>query len=394
MISWRYHVRPPVLRRSTLRAAEVNRFGTCLHSWSTRTPQPTAMPRSAIRLQCVEMTAALAMLALLSAIYTSALGAEDEAFHYNDLLGQGINLGAALEAPREGAWGVTLKSQYFRAIKSAGFSSVRIPIRWSAHAGGRPPYAIDPMFFSRVDWVINQALSRDLTTIINVHHYEEMYKNPIEHLPRLVGIWNQIAQRYRGYPDRLYFELLNEPFDELTDERWQTVFPELLRAVRETNPTRVVIVGPGYWNGFGHLDQLHLPEEDRRLIATFHYYSPFQFTHQGAGWVSGSDAWKGTIWTGSAQEREALAQDFDKAAAWATKNRRPLYVGEFGSYQEADMESRVQWTQAVVNEARKHKFSWAYWEFCSNFGVYDPVTSAWRKPLLQSLMSGANDSKD
>jgi endoglucanase len=71
-----------------------------------------------------------------------------------------------------------------------------------------------------------------------------------------------------------------------------------------------------------------------------------------------------------------LAQTFDKAAAWARKNRRPLYVGEFGSYQVADMKSRVQGTQAVVGEARKHKFSWAYWEFCSSFGVYDPIALA------------------
>jgi aryl-phospho-beta-D-glucosidase BglC (GH1 family) len=121
-----------------------------------------------------------------------------------------------------------------------------------------------------------------------------MYKDPDEHLPRLVSLWKQIARHYRGYPNRLYFELLNEPCDQLTDGRWQAVFPKLLRAVRETNPTRMVIVGPAYWNGFSHLEQLRLPEEDRRLIATFHYYSPFHFTHQGVSWVSGSDAWKGT----------------------------------------------------------------------------------------------------
>jgi endoglucanase len=68
------------------------------------------------------------------------------------------------------------------------------------------------------------------------------------------------------------------------------------------------------------------------------------------------------------------------------KEPRPLYVGEFGSYQGADMEYRVQWTQAVVGEARKHGFSWACWELCSSFGVCDPIALAWREPLLQSLM--------
>jgi endoglucanase len=329
----------------------------------------------------------------LRASATPAFGAEDEAQHHNELLGRGINLGNALEAPREGAWGVTLKAQYFQDIKDAGFNSVRIPINWAAHAGTQPPYTIQPMFFSRVDWAIEQALSRDLVAVINVHHYDEMNRNPDEHLPRLLAIWRQIAQHYRGYADRLYFELLNEPSNQLTDERWQAMVPELLRVVRESNPTRMLIVGPAYWNGLNHLDKLRLPDNDRRLIATFHYYAPFRFTHQAAGWVPGSDAWKGTAWEGSAPEQEALARDFDEAAAWAARNKRPLYVGEFGAYHEADMASRARWTKSVVEAARKRGFSWAYWEFCSGFGAYDPLALKWRAPLLESLMGNRNGGK-
>ena len=354
----------------------------------------TAIRRSAFHPWSTGATTAIVMVAFLPAINTPVFSAEDEARHYNRLLGRGINLGSALEAPQEGAWGITLKSRYFRDIKNAGFNSVRIPISWSTHAGTQPPYAIEPMFFGRVDWAVNQTLSRGLVAVINVHHYAEMNRDPVAHLPRLVGMWKQIAQHYRGYPDRLYFELLNEPVRQLTDDRWQGVFPELLHAVRETNPARMVIVGPANGNDLRHLDKLYLPEEDRHLIATFHYYSPPQFTHQGAGWIPGSDAWKGTTWTGSAQERDVMARDFDDAAAWTAKNGRPLYVGEFGSYEEADMASRVRWTRAAVNEAQKHRFSWAYWEFCATFGAYDPIALAWREPLLQSLIGSGNGNKD
>jgi endoglucanase len=347
--------------------------------------------RSGHRLQFTGARTVIIIATGLLALHTFAFSAEDEAVHYNRLLGRGINLGNALDAPREGAWGVTLKSKYFQDIKDAGFNSVRIPIRWSAHASTQLPYTIEPMFFSRVDWAVNQALSRGLVAIINVHHYQEMHTNPAEHLPRLVGLWRQIAEHYRSYPDRLYFELLNEPADRLTDDQWQDAFPKVLEVVRETNPTRIVIVGPAYWNHISHLPNLRLPEEDRHLIATFHYYSPFQFTHQGANHVPGSDAWKGKTWTGSTQDREALARDFDMAATWAAQNRRHLYLGEFGSYQAADMTSRAQWTRAVVGEARKHSFSWAYWEFCSTFGAYDPIALSWRQPLLQSLMGTGND---
>ena len=67
-------------------------------------------------------------------------------------LGRGVNLGNALNAPNEGEWGVTLKEEYFTKIKQAGFDSVRIPVRWSNHAGHAAPYAIDAKFLARVDW--------------------------------------------------------------------------------------------------------------------------------------------------------------------------------------------------------------------------------------------------
>src|SRR5262245_31558819 len=91
----------------------------------------------------------------------------------NGALGRGINLGNALEAPREGAWGVTLKAEYFRAIKSAGFNTVRLPVKWSAHAMAETPYTIDGKFAERVDWAIDQAIAQKLNIIVNVHHYDE-----------------------------------------------------------------------------------------------------------------------------------------------------------------------------------------------------------------------------
>jgi endoglucanase len=88
------------------------------------------------------------------------------------------------------------------------------------------------------------------------------------------------------------FELLNEPQGQLTDDLWQEVMLTLLKTVRETNPDRFVIVGPGHVNGNDHLANLHLPDDDRRLIVTIHYYRPMSFTHQMASWMKGSAQWK------------------------------------------------------------------------------------------------------
>lgn len=326
-------------------------------------------------------------LGLLTAI--PALGADAaDVFAINRALGRGVNFGNALEAPTEGAWGMELKEEYFAAVQKAGFQHVRIPIKWSAHAKADAPYTIDRLFFERIDWAIEQALSSGLAALINVHHYDELDKDPDNHQARLVGFWKQIAERYKDKPDRLVFEFLNEPHEKLTDERWNRMLEPLLKAVRPTNPRRAVVVGPGQWNNFRNLDKLQLPAEDRWLIATFHYYEPFQFTHQGAEWAKGSDAWRGRNWTGTPEQTKTLQSDFGRAAAWAQRERRPMYLGEFGAYQVADMDSRLKWTNAVAREAEKHQMSWAYWEFGAGFGAFDRKAGKWREPLLGALVPG------
>ena len=307
-------------------------------------------------------------------------------FDQNRRLGRGVNLGNALEAPSEGEWGVTLREEYFQLIADAGFDAVRIPVRWSAHAASAPPYTIDPSFFERVDWAVNQALSRGLLAVINVHHYEEIFQNPAQHRERFLALWEQIADHYKDYPPDLLFEILNEPNTALTANVWNPLLADALRVVRLTNPDRNVVVSSTEWSGVQALGYLQLPDDDRHLIVTVHYYLPFQFTHQGAEWVSGSEPWLGTTWPGTPAQKQAVTDDFDRVAAWAEKNNRPVYLGEFGAYSKADIESRARWTDFIARQAEQRGFSWAYWEFCAGFGVYNPSTRQWNEPLLTALL--------
>ena len=332
----------------------------------------------------------LCCLALASLGWTARSQADDSSpattiAALNQKLGRGMNLGNALDASHEGEWGVTLQAEYFQKIKEAGFQSVRIPIRWSAHTSAGPPWTIDPKFLERVDWAVKQALDRKLTAIINVHHFDELYAEPEKFTPQFLALWGRIAEHYRNQGEGLYFEPLNEPHDPLTAEKWNKLFAESLAIIRKSNPTRAVIVGPGLWNNIEQLEKLKLPD-DRRLIVTFHYYNPFEFTHQGAEWAAGSQQWLGKTWRATPEELAALRKDFSKAAEWGKKNNRPIFLGEFGSYQKADPQSRLAWTRAVAREAEKLDMSWSYWEFCAGFGAYDPITHQWREGLRNALV--------
>lgn len=301
-------------------------------------------------------------------------------------LGRGVNLGNALEAPKEGEWGVVLEEGYFELIKQAGFDSVRVPIRWNAHAQAEAPYQIDPEFFERVDWVVEQSVSRGLAVILNIHHYTELFDEPRLEKDRFLAIWDQIARHYQYSPDSVYFEILNEPNGTLGTIYWNEYATAAIQTIRQSNPQRTLVVGPSNWNSLWSLAELVLPQDDRNLIATFHYYDPFTFTHQGAEWVGGSEIWLGTKWSGNSVEMDALRNALDLATRWSVKNRRPLFLGEFGAYSKADDQSRHLWTQAVAREAEQRGISWAYWEFCAGFGVYDPQAQAWNEPILSALI--------
>ena len=323
---------------------------------------------------------------------TLIVSSESDRFAYeqNARLGRGVNLGNALESVSEGEWGVTLEEEFFDLIEQGGFDLVRVPIRWSAHAAETAPYTIDPVFFDRIDWVVEQASKRGLNVVLNIHHYEEIMEQPRDHKERFLSFWDQISRYYRNAPDSVYFELLNEPFGTLDAISWNQFANEAIQVIRASNPQRTIIVGPGNWNSISNLYDLRLPETDRNLIVTVHYYLPFHFTHQGAEWVAYSEAWLGTRWNATQDEKMAIDRDFDAALKWSRQFSRPIFVGEFGAYSKADIDLRHRWTDFMARSIEKRGFSWAYWEFCAGFGVYDQEKQAWNEPILTALIPQEN----
>jgi endoglucanase len=302
-------------------------------------------------------------------------------------LGKGINLGNMFEAPSETAWGNPYKEEYISQIAELGFNHIRVPIRWDVPERTQftAPYTINPVFLLRIKSVIDLALNKNLYVIINMHHHEELFTDPTIAKPRFIQQWIQIANYFKGYDSRLIFEVLNEPHDKLTPELWNVYFSEALTEIRKTNPTRKVLIGTASYGGIAGLKDLILPN-DPNLIVTIHYYNPFNFTHQGADWAGLKDKFIGTKWEDLSWERNQIISEFDYAIKWAKQKNIPLHVGEFGSYELADIESRAKWTTFLSRWLESQGISWAYWEFSAGFGIYTPSSKTYKMPLVNALL--------
>ncbi len=303
------------------------------------------------------------------------------------ILHRGVNFGNMLESPNEGEWGLYAQEGYFDLVKNAGFDFLRLPVSWDAHADGAQPCTIDPEFFFRVDQVLEWAMERNLTIILDFHNYDEMMSNPWGNEERFVAIWKQVSERYKDYPANLLFELMNEPNTALDAQLWNQYAGEALAVIRATNPTRDVVIGPTQWNSYGWISTLDIPD-DPHLIVTFHYYEPFHFTHQGAEWV-GEEAqgWLGTTWDATNAEKAEVISNFDSVADWSKRHGNVrILLGEFGAYSRGPQNSRVRWTTFVRDQAEAHGFAWSYWELAAGFGIYDPDAKVWRDDLLKALI--------
>lgn len=331
-------------------------------------------------------------------------------------LRRGINLGNGLDAPSEGEWGVVLSERHFSMAKAGGFDHIRLPVRFSAHAESAPPYRIDPEFFSRVDWALDQAEKNGLAVLLDVHHYEELMEDPDAHVDRLVGFWEQIAPRYAARPASLLFEPINEPSEEFVPEKLNPTHARIVEVIRRTNPTRTIVLNGFFWANPSHIQSLKLPD-DTNVVATFHMYEPFLFTHQGADWV---DPWAGTtgvIFPGppaSPLEPVPAARETGWVVSWINsynrdplrtnpsgpvsvekafgqiddfvkKTGRPVMMGEFGAINKADEASRERWYRLVRQQAERRGIPWTVWDDGGRFQLMNVQTGEWNVPLARAL---------
>jgi endoglucanase len=81
-----------------------------------------------------------------------------------------------------------------------------------------------------------------------------------------------------------------------------------------------------------------------------------------------------------------IARELEYARQFTEKTKLPVYLGELGAIDKADVASRVAWTRAVRQEAEKRGIPWAYWDDGASFKIYDPKARTWNAELVGALL--------
>ena len=310
-------------------------------------------------------------------------------------------------------------------IKGWGFDHVRLGFDQIVLEDA--PGTFREATFRKIDEFVGWCRKHKLNVVLNLHKAVGNYcdiKESVELLDddalqrRFIALWIEIERRYHDFPD-LAFEILNEVRD-VDPGKWNALADRTVRAIREKNPLRWIVVGSSCWNSPDTLSALKV-WDDERIVYTFHIYAPFEFTHQRGvlqaqplycnmtleypssdveryrhcrrlGWDE-RDPYAGV----AAIDKKHMSKLLAGAFAFAKKHPgKILWNGEFGTIRHAPAASRVAYMRDVVALCREHGIPYCVWNYLStpNDGnrfslVDDESRSFLSADLLEACLPGA-----
>jgi endoglucanase len=224
-------------------------------------------------------------------------------------------------------------------------------------------------------------LAQNLNVILDLHHYVELFEAPDSHRSRFVELWRQVAASFKDAPANVWFELINEPNNKLNDSNLLATLTPALAAVRATNPNRPVVIDGQNWSGVDSLATVQFPN-DPYLVPTIHTYDPFDFTHQGAPFVT-PQLPTGRVF-GSTADNQALDSNLVKVQNFMTRTGRVPFVGEYGAYEGIPVDQRVTYYRTISSAYASIGVQSCAWGYNNTFNLWTD-SGGWNAQLLSAI---------
>ena len=308
----------------------------------------------------------------------------------------------------------------FARLEQLGFDFVRIPIdeeQFWDEKGNKLPEAWELLTNG-----IDLALKHHLRVVVDLHiiraHHFNSASNKLlftseEAQQGLINLWYQLSDVLKKYSnDYVAYEFMNEPVAD-DHEQWNVVVEKVHKALREVEPQRTLVIGSNRWQSYDTIEFLRVPEGDKNIILSFHYYNPMVLTHYGAPWAS-IGKYKGKInypgimvsqedydaapeevkgelkqYTTQVWNKDKIREDFKDAIASAKKYGLQLFCGEWGVYEPVERELAYRWYKDMLEIFDEFDIAWTTWCYDGDFGFWDQRREDYKdKPLVDLLMSG------
>ena len=295
-----------------------------------------------------------------------------------------------------------LKKEDIKNIANYGFDHVRLPIdeeqMWDEN-GVRHDDAFLIMT-NCIDWCAenNLRVIVDLH-ILRSHHFnaeeKPLWTDPAEQ-EKFYNFWRDLSKTLSKYPNSLVaYELMNEAVADDPDD-WNKLIANAVKAIRETEPNRTIVIGSNKWQQVQTFDVLKVPENDKNILLSFHFYEPFLLTHWHASWTNqknytGPVHYPGVIltqeefdnlpddmkepaqrWVGKEFNKVWIQEQWQKPIQKAKELGLPLYCGEFGIITGPPKEDMLRWYQDMIDLFEENNIGYANWNYKSgSFGLID-----------------------
>jgi hypothetical protein len=234
--------------------------------------------------------------------------------------------------------------------------------------------AVDPRYLdlTYVDEAVARLTGRGLVVVLDYHDESRAVESGPAAVDALERTWAALAAHVtRAPPDRLLLEVFNEPVFDRDPAAWFPIRRRLAAAIRAAAPLHTIVAGGPNWSSLDGLLASD-PLEDENVLYTFHFYEPFEFTHQGAPWVQGPvSRMRNVRYPASPRQAGHIERRVASAAEWARRHDVPVWAGEFGAYPpHAPKTDRLRWLYDVRTALERHGIGWAVWSYDESLGLH------------------------